>query len=370
MYKILFITQNLARTGSEMVLFYLLQHLDPKKYAVHVFCFTKGELYEALPEHIQKSVKFAKDTSLPEKLLLRILKKFKKDPLTYQLNNIQKRFNADMWFINTISVPDLFWLAKEHRVRVVTYVHELLYAFTFINQQTMHNLIAGSDVCIGCSEEVCERISEMGHKNIRLQHSFIDVNLIRPDWAKVNLFKEKFGFLSGDFIWVISAKTTYMKGLDYIIPILEYFKDQPVKILWIGNEENTGLEYYVKETSRLKYPGKLIFAGAQSEDYYNYLALGNGLLLLSREESFSLVLIEAANLGIPMVSFDVGIARKFIREGAGFVVENRNLLQLLEAMKKIQHGAAPDKEQLSLMSMEYTVERQLPKFENILDGLL
>jgi len=352
-----------------MVLFYLLQHLDPAKYAIYVFCFKKGELYEALPAGIQKCLMLQASTNRSDKFRLRILKKLKKDSLAYQLNKIQKSFKADIWFVNTISVPDLFWIAKKNGVRVVTFVHELLYAFTFIDMKTMKNLVADSDVFIGCSQEVCERIADMGHNNVKLQHSFVDLNLIKPDWNKVSMLKKEMGFLPTDFVWVISGKTTYMKGLDYIIPILEFFKDQPVKILWIGNEENTGLEFYVKEMARLKYPDKLFFAGAQSSEYYNYMAIGNGLLLLSREESFSLVLVEAANMGMPIVSFDIGIAKNLIKEGFGYVIENRDLQQLLDAMQAVKNEPAPDKELLTNASREYSVETQLPKFEKIIDEL-
>lgn len=369
MQRLLFITQNLARTGSEMVLYYLLQHLDPQKYAIHVLCLSKGELYDALPAHIEKSILLRSSGKRSDRLLSSMLKKLKKSPLAYQLDGIQKEFKADLWFVNTISVPDLFAIANKHEVKVVTYLHELLYAFTFIQSNIMRSLITHSDVCIGCSEEVCKRITEMGHTNVRLQHSFVDLNAIKPDWNKVELLKQSLGFLPSDFVWVISAKTTYMKGLDYIVPILEFFKDRPVKILWIGNEESTGLEFYVKETARLNYPGKLFFAGAQSVDYYNYLAIGDGLLLLSREESFSLVLIEAASLGMPMVSFDIGIARQLIGNSFGYVIENRNLTNFVLAMEAVMAEPSPDQQKLLAAASEYSVEKQLAKFETLIDHL-
>ena len=49
--------------------------------------------------------------------------------------------------------------------------------------------------------------------------------------------------------------------------------------------------------------------------------MANGLLSLSKEESFSLVMLEAAYLGIPTVSFATGMAKSFIKEGMGKVVE-------------------------------------------------
>jgi len=369
--RILFITQDLGRTGSEMVLWHLLQHLDPDKYEMHVFCLSTGALYEALPAYIGKSVMYKHSPDMWKRAFRRILKKLKVNALDYQLSHIQKRFKADVWFVNTIVIPEVYEVAKKHEVKIATYIHELLYAFSFISATSMQKVISYSDVCIGCSEEVCNRITEMGHENVKLQHSFVDVNLIKPDLDRVAILRNELGFVSTDFVWVVSGKTTYMKGLDYIIPILEHFKDQPVKILWLGSVKKSGLLFYVQQVARLKYPGKLVFAGAQSTDYYNYLAAANGLLLLSKEESFSLVLVEAAKLGLPVVSFDLGIASQFLRSdiGMGSVVKSRNIEDFVLQMRAVQDNSNLETEEIKREALVYSVQHQIPKFEKLIAEL-
>lgn len=369
--KILFITQDLGRTGSEMVLWHLLQHLDSDKYEMYVFCLKSGSLYDSLPVYISKSVMYQHNSNILKRAFRRVLKKFKVSALDYQLNYIQKRFKADVWFVNTIVIPEVYSVAKNHDVKIATYIHELLYAFSFISASSMQKVISYSDICIGCSEDVCARITEMGHTNVKLQHSFIDVNLIKPDFARVSIIRKELGFLTTDFVWVVSGKTTYMKGLDYVIPILEHFKDQPVKILWLGSEDETGLLFYVQQVAKLKYPGKLIFSGAQSTDYYNHLAVGNGLLLLSKEESFSLVLVEAAKLGLPVVSFDVGIADQFLNTeiGMGSVVKSRNVEDFVIQMKIVQDNFNFETEEIKKTALIYSVEHQVPRFENLMAEL-
>lgn len=367
--KILFITQDLGRTGSEMVLWHLLQHLDPDKYEMHVFCLKPGSLYNTLPGYIGKGVMYQNGHDVWKRAFRRILKKFKVNALNYQLSYIQKRFKADVWFINTIVIPEVYEVAKMHEVKIATYIHELLYAFSFISAASMQKVISYSDVCIGCSEEVCKRLTEMGHENVKLQHSFVDINLIQPDFDRVAVLREELGFRDTDFVWVVSGKTTYMKGLDYIIPILEHFKDQPVKILWLGSEEETGLLFYVKQVANLNYPGKLIFAGAQVTDYYNYLAVANGLLLLSREESFSLVLVEAAKLGLSVVSFQLGIADRFLESGMGSVVKNRNVEDFVLKMQDVQDNPNIETQKIKNAALVYSVQNQLPRFEKLMADL-
>lgn len=368
--KILFFTQDLERTGSEMVLWHLLQHLDHNKYVMQVFCLRKGILYETLPPHVEKSIMYKYSPYLWNRIFRVILKVFKVNALRFQLRRIHKKFKADLWFINTIVIPEVYDVAKLYDVKVVTYVHELLNAFTLISASSMRKILAYSDVCIGCSEEVCNRISEMGHKSVKLQSSFIDTDLIKPDLRRVMELREEYGFLSTDFVWVVSGRTAYMKGLDHIISILSHFEDQPVKILWVGGHEDSGLEFYVQQVAEQKYPGKLFFAGPQSVDYYNYLAIANGLLLLSREESFSLVLVEAAKLGLPVVSFDLGIASKFITEDMGRVVKDRNINDFIAQMQFVQQNANFESAKIKSAAMEYSVHYQMPKFENLMAELI
>src|SRR5690606_29195177 len=152
------------------------------------------------------------------------------------------------------------------------------------------------------------------------QNSFIDTHTIHVNRKRVAEIREELGIQPSDFVWVISGVVTYMKGLDYVIPILKAFSHLPVKIIWIGKLLNTGLDFYVKRVADNKFPGKLIFTDALSTDYYDYMAMGNGYLSVSREECLSLAMLEAAYLGIPIVSVNNGIAASFVQDGMGKVI--------------------------------------------------
>ncbi|RZL46615.1 MAG: glycosyltransferase, partial [Pedobacter sp.] len=134
------------------------------------------------------------------------------------------------------------------------------------------------------------------------------------------------------------------------------------------NRRFDGLNYYIDKISQSIFDGKLIFAGSQSDDYFNYMAIGNGLLLLSREESFSLVTIEAAYLGIPTVGFNVGIAKLFIKEGMGEIVEEGDLAGLKRSMNKCEHQHF-EKSFLRSQALEFGIENQVLKFQKLLDSI-
>lgn len=367
--RILFITQDLGRTGSEMVLWYLLINLDKEKYAIFVFCIRKGALYDVLPGHIEKEIMYKSSPEWSDRAFRRWIKLFGIHPLTYQLNKIQKQFKADIWYVNTIAVPEVFEIAKHRDIKMITHIHEFLYAFSEIKGKILQRAISYSDAWIGCSDMVCEKITDLDGANVALQYSFIDTDTIHTNLVKIAAIKKKLGILPSDFVWVVSGGTKYMKGLDQVLPILDHFKDEPLKIIWIGPQLNNALEFYVRTVAERKYPGRLIFTGALSEDYYNYMSAANGLLLLSREETFSLVMVEAAYLGLPVAAFDIGIARQFLQADMGIVAENGNLNQLMAGMEKIHKTPFFNKQRLRDAAKVYSAEHQLPVYEQLMDKI-
>src|SRR5690606_33420384 len=193
----------------------------------------------------------------------------------------------------------------------------------------------------------------------------IDDTVIHTDPERVHQLRQDLQLLESDFVWVISGSVIYMKGLNYIIDLLESLKDRPDKIIWIGGSLHSGLDYFVQTTAAENYPGKLIFTGPQSSDYYNYLSLADGFLMLSHEESFSLVLVEAAYLGIPLVSLNTGIAAEFIKRGMGQVSKSANIEDIVAAMRQVQQEGA----QTALLKSEaskFTASQQISNYLQLL----
>ncbi|MFW0718126.1 glycosyltransferase [Pedobacter sp. N23S346] len=367
--SILFITQHLGRTGSEMVLWYLLKDLDPNKYSITLFCKSKGEMFDSLPSHIEKHILYKYHPNKWWRLYRKLIKFFGINPIQHQLNIIQQKSSADIWFVNTVAFPEIFEVDKPKNIKFFTYVHELLYAFSEIKRSTLEKAIAYSDVCIGCSDVVCNALLPI-HHFVEKQYSFIDTDTIKVDQKVVDKLKELHDVLPTDFIWVVSGGTKYMKGFDLVLPILDRFSNRNIKILWLGSEVKNGLTYYVKHIAGKKYPGRLICIGAESDNYYNYMAIANGFLLLSREETFSLVMLEAAYLQIPIMAFNVGIAADFVKEEMGFVAYNNTLAEVIDGMEKIHQNTPINKEKLKREAMKFSKDQQLPMFEQLLERII
>ncbi len=127
------------------------------------------------------------------------------------------------------------------------------------------------------------------------------------------IFSESFS--NDDFVWVISGYTSLKKGIEFVIPLLKSLKSN-AKIIWLGFEVDRGINFYVKETIENNFPGQMLFLGQQKEFYYDYMNCADAFLLLSREDAFPLVMLEAAYLGKPIVSFSTQYGISRINESA------------------------------------------------------
>lgn len=361
---ILFITPNLFRSGSEMLLVNLIKGINQSGIRSYVYSLEDGELAQQLPQNVTHYLPYNKKKNRKEKFLRSFLKRFKINPFEYQLRQIQKEIKADLWYINTIVVDPIFFkIGKELGVRIVTHFHELPGAYRLISQSHLQLIIRESTYCIGCSKIVCDKIRELGHRNVKLFHSFIDTDLIDKQLSTLGTTRQDLGILPDEFVWVISGRASFEKGVDCLLPLLEHFQDEKMRILWLGEMSDDGYHYYLQSVLAKYGSCKLTFTGALRENYYHYMSLADGLLMPSKEDSFSLVMLEAAYLGLPIVSFNSGGVAEFVSERRGIVVDSWNAKDLARAMVSVMEKGRLPKERDR--EMPYTVHKQVCRFMNL-----
>ena len=118
--------------------------------------------------------------------------------------------------------------------------------------------------------------------------------------------------------------TDWRKGVDLFLPLARSVHNQlgrSVHFVWVGGETNS------PDFARLRHDmrhsglaGCVHFVGVKRNPL-DYFALFDVLVLLSREDPFPLVVLEAASMGKPTVCFDrAGGAKEFVEEDCGYVV--------------------------------------------------
>jgi L-malate glycosyltransferase len=366
--KVLFITPYFGLSGSEMQLFYILKNLDRQKYSPVLFTRDNGVLLNELNGEIDTFVGYKKHRNYLLRLFRLLLYAVNINPVEYQLRRLQKRIKADFWYINTIANRDAFAIAQKLNVKVVSHIHELPFVYGLSTYNTLQRVVENTALCIGCSQIVCEKLQDMGHKNVKLLYGFIDQGRIKINEPRAQI-RSKFGIKEDDFVWIVSGATNTIKGIDYLIPLLKKLNDHH-KIIWIGPISKNGTFYYAESSIKENFSGNVFFVDKQSEKYYDYFNAGDALLSLSREDSFPLVMQEAAHLGMPIAGFNSGGIKEYVIDKVGIVIDQLNFQALAMAMEYIAHNRnLYDPKQIKQYAQRFNAVDQTRSLEIILDTL-
>lgn len=156
------------------------------------------------------------------------------------------------------------------------------------------------------------------------------------------------------------------KGLDTLLSLFESPKLEPVFLLVVGGDARIG---YYRARAEAIAPGRVLFAGRQ-EDVENYYAAADVLALLSIQEAFGNVILEALASGLPVLaSREVGateiihgpLGEGLVDSGSETPVLEEKILLLLEKSK--------DPVTLNLarsLAEEYSWAKHFQKLEKLL----
>ena len=330
--RILFFTPFASRTGSEVMLLYILRHFDRTRFEAGLVSFEHGELLNELPPDVPYFIAPGK-YSLVQKISYHL----GRHPTRRFMRQMAEEFRADIWYVNTIMLPDVVSEARRFNIKVITHIHELVDAFATIKADQFSEIINHSRLLLGCSDTVCTSLKHSGAANVKLLYSFVVLEDIQPAPRRVAEIRKEWGAGPNDFVWVMSGTTAERKGFDLLPEIAKRIApDAKVHLVWLGKLLDNGLVYYTKEYCKNFRHVAIHLEGAKHKDYYSYLAAADGFMMTSRQEPLGLVLVEAAWLQKPIVTFDSGGPAEFVTEGIGTVVGNLDLDAFVTSMHKWQ----------------------------------
>ena len=371
--KILFFTPFSKRNGAEMMLWYLLEYANKDKFQFAVYSLHSGELLSELPDDVPY---FTPPASVTIPLYKRITNKLlRKTSVSLTLEEhiqlVHADFKPDIWYINTILCPQVTRLANKIQFPYAVHFHELLLLYQHTLYDDLKYSIIKAKFLLGCSQKVCDNLKMMGGQNVLLQYECIDIRKVEK-YSSCNasiIKREDIGIKDNKFIWVMSGSVEYRKGTD-LLPAIARAVSNDAVILWLG-PGSSGYSYFIEQ--ELAYNGidNVIFLGAKSDDYYDYLALADGMLLTSREDPFPLVMIEAAAMAKPIVSFNSGGIKEFIEDGMGIVVESVDVSELVDAMYMVMKKEVYlDKGLAMRRASQFDARSQVQLWQDSIESLL
>ena len=294
--------------------------------------------------------------------------KIKKEvPEIQKVSQIQAKVKADYWYLNTLLHPDLAKLAIKLNIPYILHLHELEGMYEVVKEEDFKEMLANAHAIVCCGSKVEQRVKQMGYKNTFLLHSFIDTSKIIINESPEKI-RAKHNIPSDAFVWLMSGTMSFGKGYDMLPDVLinlpknHYF-------VWLGSKKDSGTLHYIKQRAKNEKLNFIDF-GSKTSDYYDYLNICDGFAFLSRQDSFPLVMIEAAFLGKPIASFNSGGIKEFVLDGMGSIIDSFNPAELAKEMVKIADGSIKTDANISkARALEFDVNQKAPLWLELIKTL-
>lgn len=330
------------RTGSEVGLYNYICHADRQKLRVGVACPGRGELLAHLPADVPVF-----DTSAPGPggLHRRLARKLSLGRLARVEDPVlaaSRAYGADAWYVNTIIQPELLRLARRAGVPCVLHTHELEQMLWNLSEEEARDLVEVPKLVVAGSRAAAAVVRQLGRTGaVEVCYETIDSAKINADAGRAAAVRARLGAGEKTFVWAMSGSLDPNKNpvafTDAAGELLARGHD--AHFLWIGGAGRGYGLYARRRAEAMGLSGRVTWAGALSgDDYYDHLNAADGFALTSTRESFSIVTVEAAYLGKPVVAFDCVGVREIVTEAVGEVVDSLNTRDLVGAMERVMRG--------------------------------
>lgn len=373
--RLLFFSPYCGRTGSELALYHLIRDSDNTKIEKAVACGSGGGLSKTFPNDVPvyrywhalsfADQAFKKDTWGP---------RFANRVFNGHIRLIHNRVRPDAWYLNTIAQPKVLALARELNVPCILHTHEFEFALSLLQPKDIENMISYPKLIIAASQCAADVFRTLGRQeNIEVCHEPVIISQTTSDHESSAAIRRSLNIPADAFVWAMSGTRDPRKNpLGFVRIAATLLKQEPhTYFLWIGGAD-TGYSLYAKALAQeLNIDAKISWVPPRTDDYFDYLNVADGFVLTSLDDTFPIVMLEAAALGKPLVSFNSGGAKEFFRNGMGVVVNSWNVEDMVEAMLQVMNGDIHLNPDISrTRAREFDISVIVKKWERIISKCL
>jgi glycosyltransferase involved in cell wall biosynthesis len=345
--KILFVSHKANMSGAPMLLLDIVKEF--KKRSVipfQVLIMEDGELvneFKLLGETFiwrkEGGMKAASFPPVLNKLFLRTRGIARAMEILFSLRG------TSLIFFNTVSnghiLKKLLFLKSKH----ICYVHELEAAIHMTtSKESLEVVLKNTSLFIACSKAVKSNlvtrhaITENSVQVLPTPVERIYRNKKDHD-AFIHTFMEHHKISTDAIVIGVVASNEWRKGFDLFLPLLSIytsmFPASNVYFVWKGFRKDT-LSAFFNLYDYEKFALNNCLLLPHGDDSIETMACFDIHLLISREDPYPLVVLEAASLGIPTVCFlNAGGSPEFIEEDAGISVPYGNLIMMADALHRL-----------------------------------
>jgi len=327
--KILFISHDASRSGAPIALLTLLRWLRSNSGLCFEILLGSGGALEQDFRSIGHVLVFYQDPPRHrlKRIIWRRIQPFLRKVYLYRLKNYYRKQNIALIYANTIATSEILEFLSFLSCPIICHVHELEYAISFIGEKNFEQIKHRATQYVTASEAVKSNLinnHKIAESQIETIHSCIQVSSIKPSLNKYQICRELGIPEDVPIICTLSAYLDWRKAPDiFILLARDVYKkvSYPVHFLWVGGyPEKIQMQRLMYDIDRLRLNNFIHFLGEKSNPF-DYLVVCDVFALVSREDPFPLVCLEAASLGKPIVCFDkAGGMPEFVEDDCGFIV--------------------------------------------------
>lgn len=253
----------------------------------------------------------------------------------------------DLLYLNTITLGDHLPRLPQPSLSVITHVHELPWAIRRYAHGEERRVLDSSDQVICVSDAVRSSLmSAFGDAagKMRRIHGFVPAGAVLAGSAAERRLRllTSLNVPADAFVVGICSHGSILKGVDLAAPLVrllpQHVGGRSLHLVWVGAlAPEYPSEVAVSDARQAGVAGRLHFVGSTSTPA-EWLSIFDLHLMLSREDSFPLAVMEAAVQGVPTVAFrESGGAEEFIRGDAGACTPFLDLQALARTLVELLH---------------------------------
>lgn len=325
--RVLFVSHEATRTGAPMMLLHFLRWLRANTdLAFEVLLLAGGPLvpeFRALaPTRLVEALGTGRasyfEAGVTRAGFPRLANRIKLARTERLLRDLR---SFDVLYLNSATSALALRLLPDVPPLVVSHVHELRSAFRYWFPEADRDLLLEStDWFVACSDGVGLNLIEsygIPRERVSRHYEFIEAPVADPD--RGHRQRADLGIPAGARLIGGSGVVNWRKGPDLFVQVAAALTrvapHLDVHFLWIGGSGDEHLPV-VADAARLGVGGRVHFVG-EVDDPADLFSILDVFCLTSREDPYPLVMLEAAALGVPVVSFANGGAAEFARDPEG-----------------------------------------------------
>jgi glycosyltransferase involved in cell wall biosynthesis len=307
---------------------------------MHLLLLGNGSLEQAFRSicNVQKfpTQEFNPNQSIYKKTFSKIVgNKAKNDEQKNKILSSLQTKNFDLIYANTIATA---WVLPELlnfvAAPIFSHIHELEFSIQlYSKKEDREFLFEKSSKIIACSNAVSENINtnhQVPISKIDIIHSFVDNEnvLLRCLSTDNEAIKQKYNLPSSSFLIGGCGNAEWRKGIDIFIQVANQItnsSNENCHFVWIGVKKEG--EYYEQisyDIEKIGLKNKVTFI-EPTPDAIELISCLDIFTIVSREDPFPLVMLEAALAQKTMIGFEnTGGCSEFIEEDAGILIPYLN----------------------------------------------